>query len=90
MKYPEERNKFLQEKMQLLEDWNKTYALIYGTFCTREMKTVITEYPVLIEKVRDNPIELLKAISVIYNAQEATVNSSADVRMNKYDEDVTI
>ena len=57
--------------MQFLEEWMKTYALIYGTFCTSKMKTAITEHPEFIEKVRDNPIELLKAISVLYKENHA-------------------
>ena len=65
MKFTQEWNSFKKEKKKFLEEWANTYALIYGTFCTSEMRTAIKEHPEFEEKIRDEPLELLKVISVI-------------------------
>ena len=65
MKFTQEWNSFEKEEKKFLKEWGKTYALIYGTFCTRETRTAIKEHPEFEEKIRDDPFELLKAISVL-------------------------
>ena len=65
MNFTQEWNSFEKEKKKFLEEWAKTYDLICGTFCTSKMKTAIKDHPEFEEKVRDKPIELLKAISVL-------------------------
>ena len=65
MKFTQEWNSFEKEKKKFLEEWENTYALIYGTFCTHEMRTAVKVHPEFEEKIRDEPLELLKVISLL-------------------------
>ena len=65
MDFTQEWKIFEKEKKKFLEEWANTYALIYGTFCTSEMRTAIKEHPEFEEKIRDEPLEFLKVISLL-------------------------
>ena len=65
MKFTQEWNSFEKEKKKLLVEQAKTYALIYGTFCTSEMVKIVKEHPEFEEKIRDEPLKLLKSINVL-------------------------
>ena len=53
MIFTQEENSFEKEKKKFLEEWEKTYALMYSTFCTHEMRTAVKEHPEFKEKIRD-------------------------------------
>ena len=65
MKFKEKWNCYEKEKGIFLEEWVKTHALIYGNFCPTEMRTTVKEHPEFEAKIRDEPLELLRAISVL-------------------------
>ena len=44
---------------------NKTYSLIFSSYCTRQMQQQIEEHPEYNMKILDNPIELLKQIKTL-------------------------
>ena len=43
----------------------KTYALIYGTYCTSEIRTAIKEDPNFESGIRDDPLKVLEIISTL-------------------------
>ena len=54
MKFTQELNtKKKRVNGKLNEDWAKTYALIYGTYCTNEMQRSIKEIPKFDTEIRD-------------------------------------
>ena len=45
MKFVRDWKKYKHEKHRLKENWSKTYAIIFGSPCTSEMRTAIEEDP---------------------------------------------
>ena len=56
MKFTQEWNSYEKEKKKFLEEWAMTYTLIYGTFCTSEMRTAVKEHPEFENEIRDEPL----------------------------------
>ncbi|KAL7577498.1 hypothetical protein ACA910_004779 [Epithemia clementina (nom. ined.)] len=63
--YQAEIKQFLERKRALEENMDKTYALIFGTYCSKAIQSCVEEHPDYKSKIRDNPIELLKIVSVL-------------------------
>ena len=63
MKFTQEWNSWQKVNGKFEEDWAKTYALIFCTYCTSEMRTTIKEDPNFERVIRDNPLEVLRVIS---------------------------
>ena len=54
------------ERIETLEqNLAKAYALIYSAYCNKTMQNRVEEHPEFESKIRDNPIELLKAVKVL-------------------------
>ena len=53
---------------QLDENMNKAYALIFDNYCSRTMQVHIEEHKDFDSTIRDDPIELLKAIRILMHA----------------------
>ena len=62
MKFIQEWNTWQKVNGKFGEDWAKTYALIYVTYCTSEMRTAIIEDPKFETEIRDEPLRVLEAI----------------------------
>ena len=65
MDYRENRNAWMKDNTRFKEDWSKTYVLIYGSFCTSEMKTAIKEDLKSESEIRDEPLRVLVLISTL-------------------------
>ena len=65
MKYMQDWNRYEQENEWFEEDLLKTYALIYGSYCTSEMRTAIKEDPKFESEIRDEPLRVLALISTL-------------------------
>ena len=65
MKFTQEWNSWQKVNGKFEEDWAKTYALIFGTYCTSEMRTAIKEDPNFESVIRDNPMEVLRVIATL-------------------------
>ena len=63
--YTDNRKKYNQVNERFEEDWSKTYALIYGLYCTSEMRTAIKEDPKFKSEIRDEPLRVLTLISTL-------------------------
>ncbi len=46
----------------------KAYALIFDNYCNRTMQVHVEEHKDFESKIRDDPIELLKAIQILMHA----------------------
>ena len=62
MMYKAELQLHLERKKTLEENMAKAYALIFGTHCNKIIQTRIEEHVDYESKIKNNPIELLKAI----------------------------
>ena len=62
-KFTQEWNTWQKVNGKFDEDWAKTYALIYRTYCRSEMRTVIKEDPRFETDIMDEPLRVLDAIS---------------------------
>ena len=62
MQFTQEWNTWKKVNGKFDEDQAKTYALIYGTYCTSEMRTTIKEDPKFETDIRDEPLKILEAI----------------------------
>ena len=65
IKYQEEIRVFLDRKALMKDNENKTYSLIFSSYCTRLMQQQIEEHPEYNTKILDDPIELLKQIKTL-------------------------
>ncbi|KAL7573431.1 hypothetical protein ACA910_013750 [Epithemia clementina (nom. ined.)] len=63
--YQAEIKQFLERERALEENRDKAYALIFGTYCSKAIQSRVEEHPDYESKIRDNPIELLKTVSVL-------------------------
>jgi len=59
--------------VQTLEDnMKRAYAIIIGTFCTKAIQVQVEEYSEYESKIRDDPIELLRVVSMfMHNTVQA-------------------
>ena len=65
IQYQEELRVFLDRKALMKDNKNKTYSLIFSSYCTRQMQQRIEEHPEYNTKILDDPIELLKQIKTL-------------------------
>jgi hypothetical protein len=63
--FREDMKDHLSRVRKLKKNMPKAYALIFSNFCSTTMQDRIEEHPDFEDKIRDNPIELLKAIKVL-------------------------
>ena len=65
MIYEAEIKQFLERGRALEDNLNKAYALIFGTYCSKAIQSWLEEHSNYETTIRDNPIELLKTVSVL-------------------------
>jgi hypothetical protein len=65
MIYQAEIKQHLERVTYLKDNLDKAYALIFGTYCSKAIQSQIEEHPDFESTICDDPIELLKAISVL-------------------------
>jgi len=63
--YQAEIKQYLERVQALEENMNRAYALIIGTYCGKAIQGRVEEHPDYETKFRDNPIELLRVISML-------------------------
>ena len=63
--YQAKLTKFLEREDTLNENLLKAYALIFSNYCSKTIQNRIEEHPDFESVIRDDPIELLKAIKVL-------------------------
>ena len=63
MIYQAEIKQILERERALEDNLDKAYALIFGTYCGKAIKSWVEEHPNYETTIRDNPIELLKTVS---------------------------
>ena len=61
----QEYNTWQKLNGKFAEDWMKVYGLIYGTYCTSEMKAAIKEHPDFEIEIRYETLKLLEEISTL-------------------------
>ena len=54
-----------ERKKKVVGRVEMTYPLIYGTLCTSEMRAAVKDHPEFEDEIRDEPLELLKVISIL-------------------------
>ena len=52
--------------MDFDENWKKTFAYIYESFCTKEMQIAIKELPYYEREIQNQPLKLLKEVNYSY------------------------
>ena len=65
MIYQAEIKQFLERERALEDNLDKAYALRFGTCCSKAIQSRVEEHPNYETTIRDNPIELLKIVSVL-------------------------
>ena len=65
MKFTQEWNTYEKVNGKFEEDWAKTYALIYGTYCTSKMRTSIKEDSKFESDIRNEPLKILDEIRTL-------------------------
>ena len=65
MRYQAEIKQFLDWQSGLEENLMKAYALIFGTYCSKALQSRVEEHPDFETTIRDDPVELLKAINIL-------------------------
>ena len=60
--YQAKLTRFLAREDTLNENLLKAYALIFSNYCSKTIQNRIEEHPDFESVIRDDPIELLKAI----------------------------
>ena len=63
--YQAKLTRFLEREDTLDENLLKAYALIFSNYCSKTIQNRIEEHPDFESVIRDDPIELLKAIKVL-------------------------
>ena len=63
--YQAEIKQYLERVQALEENMNRAYALIIGTYCSKAIQGRVEEHPDYETKIRDDPIELLRVISML-------------------------
>ena len=65
MVYQAEIKQFLERERAPEENVDKAYALIFGTYCSKAIQCQVEEHPDYETTIRNNPIELLKTVSLL-------------------------
>jgi hypothetical protein len=58
---------YTKRKDELEDNMNKTYSLIYLQHCNKTIQDRIHAHPDFETKIKNDPIELLKAIEILIN-----------------------
>jgi Zinc knuckle len=67
MLYKAEIDIHTKRKHEFKDNMNKTYSLIFLQHCNKTIQDRITGHPEFDSKIKNNPIELLKAIEILIN-----------------------
>jgi hypothetical protein len=67
MRYKEEIDIYTKRKHQFKDNMNKVYSLIFLQHCNKTIQERITGHPEFESKIKNDPIELLKAIEILIN-----------------------
>jgi hypothetical protein len=65
--YKGEIDRYMKRKHELDDNMNKTYSLIYLQHCNKTIQDRIHAHPDFETKIKNDPIELLKAIKILIN-----------------------
>ena len=65
MRYHAEIKQFLDWQSGIEANLMKAYALIFGAYCSKAIKSWLEEHPDFETTIRDDPIELLKTINIL-------------------------
>jgi hypothetical protein len=65
--YKAEIDMYMKRKHKLEDNMNKTYSLIYLQHCNKTIEDRIHAHPDFETKIKNDPIELLKAIEILIN-----------------------
>jgi hypothetical protein len=65
--YKAEIDMYTKRKHKLEDNMNKTYSLIYLQHCNKTVQDRIHAHPDFETKIKNDPIELLKAIEILIN-----------------------
>jgi hypothetical protein len=65
--YKAEIDMYTKRKHKLEDNMNKTYSLIYRQHCSKTIQDRIHAHPDFETKIKNDPIELLKAIEILIN-----------------------
>jgi hypothetical protein len=65
--YKAEIDMYTKRKHKLEDNMNKTYSLIYLQHCSKTIQDRIHAHPDFETKIKNDPIELLKAIEILIN-----------------------
>jgi len=69
MKFQIEYTKYSDREDALKENMEKTYSLIFQTYCTTQMQTRIEQQSNFVAEVRDKPIKLSETIQILMHNQ---------------------
>jgi hypothetical protein len=58
---------YTKRKYEFEENMNKTYSLIFLQHCNKTIQDRITGHPEFESKIKNDPIELLKAVEILIN-----------------------
>ena len=61
---------YRKDERKFDEAWVKAYALIWDTYCSREIQTVIKEMSAFKSKIRNDPLALLEMIEILIHTPE--------------------
>ena len=65
MVYQAEIEQFLERERAPEDNVDKADALIFGTYCSKAIQSQVEEHPNYKTTIRNNPIELLKTVSLL-------------------------
>ena len=63
--YQAEIKQYLERVQALEENMNRVYALIIGAYCSKAIQGQVEEHPEYETMIRDDPIELLRVLSML-------------------------
>ena len=63
--YQAEIKQYLERVQALEENMNRAYSLLIGTYCSKAIQGRVEKHPQYETKIRDDPIELLRAVSML-------------------------
>jgi hypothetical protein len=63
--YKAEIDMYTKRKHELEHNMNKTYSLIFLQHCNKAIQDRITGHPKFKSRIKNDPIELLKAIEIL-------------------------
>jgi hypothetical protein len=67
MLYKSQIDMYTKRKHEFEDNMNKTYFLIFLQHCNKMIQDRITGHPEFKSKIKNDPIELLKAVKILIN-----------------------